>query len=148
MPYINGPILPGGPVVDVLVGAPAAKAALLHKHGFPVPNPVPVRALIDTGASLSAFAPRVFSALDLNPIDQIPVLTPSTRPDAPHVCDRFLVSLSLVAEGRACPFPDTEVMAADCWLEDEGIEALVGRDILDRCFFQYLGPDHRFTLAL
>ena len=38
-------------------------------------------------------------------------------------------------------------MSADCWHEDEGMEALIGRDILDHCFFQYLGPDRRFTLA-
>ena len=86
--------------------------------------------------------------LDLRPIDTISVLTPSTKPDSPHVCDRYLIALAVVAEGRACPFPDTFVMSADCWLESEGIETLIGRDILDECFFQYMGPERRFTLAL
>ncbi len=147
MPYLSGPILTGGPVLDVIVSVPVARVALLQRHGFAVPGPVHVRALIDTGATLSAFAPRVFAALDLRSVDRIEVLTPSTRPDAPHSFERYQVALALVAEGRSCPFPETLVMSADCWLEDEGMEALIGRDILDHCFFQYLGPDRRFTLA-
>jgi hypothetical protein len=147
MPYVTGNILPIGAVLDVLVGVPAVRAGLLRKHGFAIPTPVPVRALIDTGASLSAFTPRVFDALDLRPLDQIAVLTPSTKPDVPHIADWHQVSLSLVADGRECSFPDIHVMSADCWLESEGMEALIGRDILDRCFFQYFGLDRRFTLA-
>ena len=147
MPYLNGPIGAGGAVVDVTVSVPALRASLLQRHGFAVPEPVHIRALIDTGATLSGFAPRVFTALDLKPLDTLSVLTPSTRPDAPHPFDRFQVSLALIAEGRSCPFPDTLVIATDCWLEDEGMEGLIGRDILDRCFFQYLGLDRRFTLA-
>jgi hypothetical protein len=46
-----------------------------------------------------------------------------------------------------CPFRDFNVLATDCWHPDEGIEALIGRDILDLCFFQYMGPDRRFTVA-
>lgn len=78
MPYLSGPFTRGGAVLDVLVGVPTARAALLRRHSFPVPEPLPVRALIDTGSSVSGFAPRVFSALDLTRFDQIKVLTPST----------------------------------------------------------------------
>jgi hypothetical protein len=54
----------------------------------------------------------------------------------------------MVAGGRACPFPDTYVMSADCWLEGEGIEGLIGRDILARCNFMYFGPEGGFNLSL
>lgn len=89
----------------------------------------------------------MFRALDVTPVTKVSVLTPSTPPDAPHECDLYDVALSLVAGGSAHPFPDTRVMEADCWLPGEGIEALIGMDILGRCFFQLLGPDRRFTLA-
>jgi hypothetical protein len=89
----------------------------------------------------------VFVSLDLTPVGQVSILTPSTPSNAPPEADLFDVSLSLVAGGVTNPFPDTRVMAADCWHPDEGIEALLGRDILDRCFFRYMGPDRRFTLA-
>jgi hypothetical protein len=38
-------------------------------------------------------------------------------------------------------------MVADCWLPGEGIEALLGMDILSLCFFQLMGPERQFTLA-
>ena len=57
------------------------------------------------------------------------------------------MSLGFVAGGRHHPFPDTHVIATDCWLPDEGIEALIGRDILDQCFFQYIGIERTFTIA-
>jgi len=89
----------------------------------------------------------VFTALDITPIAKTLILTPSTPPHAPHECDLYHVSLSLVADGSAHAFPESRGMAADCWLEGEGIEALIGRDILDRCFFQYIGLERKFTLA-
>lgn len=67
MRYVSGRIEPGGAVVDVMIGVPGVRAELLRKHAFPVPEPVFVRALIDTGASLSGFAPRVFQGLDCAP---------------------------------------------------------------------------------
>ena len=148
MPYVTGPIGAGGAIVDVLFGVPRTRATLLSRAGFPVPAPVHIRALLDTGASLTGVSPRVLAALDLRPFDQMEVYTPSTPPGSPHVCDRFLVSISMVAGGRACPFPDLYVMSADCWLEGEGIEALVGRDILARCNFMYFGPEGNFNLSL
>ncbi len=147
MPYVTGPIGPGGAVVDVLIGVPGVRASLLRKSNFPVPAAVPVRALIDTGASLSGFAPRVFRALDLRPLDQIEIYTPSTRPGSPYACDRYLVGLALVAGGRSHPFPDLHVIETDCWLPDEGIEALIGRDILSRCNFWYVGIEDTFNLS-
>jgi hypothetical protein len=147
MPYLSSPIGPGGAIVDVLIGVPAVRAKLLTRNSFPVPPAVHVRALVDTGASVSGFTPRVFRELDLTPFDELAILTPSTPPDAPHRCPRYPVSLSLVAEGRSCSLPEAYVLATDCWHPGEGIEGLIGRDILDRCFFQYIGPDQRFTLS-
>jgi hypothetical protein len=57
------------------------------------------------------------------------------------------VALAIVANGTAHPFPDSLVMVADCWYEGDAYEALIGRDILDHCNFQYLGPERQFQLA-
>lgn len=147
MPYVSGALSGGWAVVDVLVGVSSTRHALLVKHSFPVPQSVHVRALLDTGASISGFAPRVFRELDLTPVSTLDVLTPSTPADAPHVSDLFDVSLALVAGGTAHALPDLRVMSADCWLPGEGIEALVGMDILCRGFFQLMGPEGQFVFA-
>ncbi|MBP3954957.1 hypothetical protein J8F10_06635 [Gemmata sp. G18] len=147
MPTVSGPIESGGAVVDVLIGVPSVRAKRLQSSGFPIPQAVHVRVLIDTGAHQSGFSPRVFQALDLRPIDRISILTPSTPPDRPHLCDVHLVALALVASGRANQFPETHVIETDCWHPAEGIEGLIGRDILARCNFWYVGVEGTFTIA-
>ena len=80
MPYLSGTIEPAGAIVDVLIGAPQFRLALLKKHSFPLPKPILVRALLDTGSFLSGFHPRVFQALDLLAFDEIEILTPRRPP--------------------------------------------------------------------
>lgn len=147
MPYLTGPIGPEGAVIDVLVGVPTVRAELLRKNNFPVPTAVPVRALVDTGASISGFAPRVFRELDLRPLDQTSIYTPSTQPGSPHPCNQYLVALAFVAGGRHHPFPETHVIETDCWPSEEGIEALIGRDILNWCNFWYVGIERTFNIS-
>ena len=136
-----------GKVALTLSKVPARRELLL-RNDFAVPSEVTVRALLDTGASVSGFSSRLFRSLDLTPVARSPVVTSSTRPDTPHECDFYDVSLAVVAGGTAVRFPDTRVMEADCWWPGEGFEALIGLDILTRCFFQLNGPEGWFTLAL
>lgn len=147
MPLVTGPILPAGPVIDVLVAVGSLRRALLDKHGLPHPEPVHVRTLIDTGSSHTLFAPRVFQLLGLGPVGNESIYTPSTAPGQPHECELFDTSLALVANGAAHPFGDRRVIGADCWEPGEGLEGLIGRDVLARCHFMYLGPEQAFTLA-
>jgi hypothetical protein len=147
MSYVTGRIDSNGAVVDVLVDVSRPRRRLLVKHNLPIPHSVHVRAQIDTGSSISGFASRVFAVLQIPAVGKILIATPSTSPDSPHRCDLYDVTLSIVANGRANPFGDTRVMESDCWLPDEGIEALIGRDILSRCYFQYVVRDETFTLA-
>lgn len=148
MPLHTGTITRHGAVIDSLIGVCAERQKLLTKHGFAVPPPVPVRALIDTGASISGCSAEVFHKLDLKPVEQLQILTPSTRIDAPHTCDLFQVSWSLVAGGAPHLFaPSLRVIVADGFHPTEGIDALIGRDILARCAFEYWGPDDRFQFS-
>lgn len=147
MPLISGRIDRHGAVVDVLVGVSGPRQRMLRRHGFPIPQPIPVRAMIDTGSFVTGFAPRVFRSLGIGSVGTLAVFTPSTSPDAPHPAEAFDVTLSVVANGAAHPFTTARVIAADCWLPDEGVEGLVGRDLLDHCGFQYWGPERTFTLA-
>ena len=148
MPLLTGAITRSGAVVDALIGVTATRRGLLTRNGFTVPQAVPVRALIDTGASISGCSPRIFQLLDIRPVQDISILTPSTRPDAPHVCGLYRVSWSLVAGGVPHTFSNSlDVILADGFHPDEGIDALIGRDILARCAFQYWGPDGSFHFS-
>ncbi len=148
MPLLFGPITRSGAVVDALIGVFRARSGLLSRHGFPVPSPVRVRAMIDPGASMSGVAPDVFRQLELTPIAQVPILTPSTTAAFPHLADEYLVSFSVLVQGTPHTFSDAlPVIVADGWNEGEDANALIGRDILERCLFSYCGPDARFYFA-
>lgn len=147
MPIVSGPLTGDWAIVDVLVSASRRRQGLLRRNGFPVPEPVHVRALLDTGSTMSGFAPRLFAALDLTPVSTVGVVTPSTPAHAPHATDLYDVSFALVANGAAHPFGDVRVTAADCWHPDEGIEALLGMDVLGRCTFQLFGRERCFACA-
>lgn len=148
MPLLTGRITRSGAVIDALVGVTATRRELLLRNGFTVPEPVAVQAPIDTGASVSGCSPIVFRQLDLRPVEDISVLTPSTSPDAPHLTGLFRVSWSLVAGGQIYPFSSwLDVILTDGFHPSEGIQALIGRDILARCAFEYWGPDSRFQFS-
>lgn len=147
MPYVSGSLSRGWAVLDVLVGVSVARRGLLVRHNFSVPQPVAVRALIDSDAPVSGFAPRVFRELDLTPVAKLGIITSSTSAFTPYDCDLFDVSLALVAGGAAHVLPDLQVMSADCWHPDEGFEALLGMDVLTRGFFQLMGPERQFVFA-
>jgi Aspartyl protease len=148
MPLHSGPITRFGAVVDCLVGVPAERRALLEKLSLPVPPDVPVRALIDTGATMSMCSADVFRRLELTAIERVPIFTTSTRSDTPHSTELFQVSWVLTAGAERHPFePSLRVLVADGFQSAERIDAIIGRDILARCGFQYWGPDGRFTLS-
>lgn len=149
MPLITDRIGPSGAVIDVLIGVDDLRRHQLTGAGRPVPPPVPVRVQLDTGASLSGLAPRVFAALGLEAVGTTAILTPSTPLHAPHQCDEFLVSLAVVAGGSAVPFIDSaRVITAEGWLPGEGVEGLIGRDVLAHGTFMYFGTEGRFQFAM
>jgi hypothetical protein len=147
MPIITGRLAPTGAMIDLLVGVSNRRAQLLRKHKMKVPDYVRLRVLIDTGATVSGFSPSTFEYLELQPVTRTGVLTPANTPGQLHQADFFDVGNYLVAGGRENQFGDFRVMAADCWLKGEGIEGLIGWDILNRCFLQCHGLERTFTLS-
>jgi hypothetical protein len=146
MPLINGRIHHSRAIVDAMIGIPNVRRRLLTKHSFPIPAPVPVRLLVDTGATLSGFHPSVFRQLDLTPYEKSAIWTPSTTPESPDYFDHYIVSLSLVADGRPWPFPDISVFESECWTETEALGGVLGMDILQQCRLEVHGPDQTFRL--
>src|SRR5580693_4041541 len=94
MPVIHGTLGDAGPIVDILVGVNETRRKLLEKHAFPIPAPVNVRALLDTGSGVTGLDTSIFGKLDLTPLGTMEILTPSTGATS-HECDRYRVSLSL-----------------------------------------------------
>jgi len=129
-----------------VVAASQPRAAALKAADEAVPTPVPIRALLDTGASCTCVDPSVLQALSLTPTGSVSVNTPSTG-TTPHIADQYDVAL-IIPPGTGAPliFQTIPVVSSEL-LTAQGFHALIGRDILDKCFFVYNGGVGLFTLA-
>src|SRR5262245_48649835 len=145
MPFVTGPLGANGAVVDLLVGVNEARREVLVRNGFPVPERVRVSAQIDTGTAPSAIDTQVLARLDLRPIASIQARTPSNT-ETPQPFDQYAVSLALRADEIEMFVRSVEVIAC-VFVPEEGIQAMLGRDVLEHCLFFYNGREKTFALA-
>lgn len=128
-----------GPFLSVSVAITAALEQALVARGNPVPNPQPMTALVDTGASTTVIQAGIAQALGLQPVGVVPTSTPSsTNVPMPLYAIRLLLPQSVVFETTALESPS---------LVGQGIQGLIGRDVLSQAVLVYLGDANQFTLA-
>jgi hypothetical protein len=103
-----------------------------------------VKGLLDTGASCSAVDPSYFRRLGLVPTGSTQIHTPSTGPS--YVTrDQYDVCL-ILGDSHAHPLIMVlPVIGSD--LASEGIDVLIGRDVLMHCLFVFVGTKGEFTLT-
>jgi len=147
MPLIGGDMTTDGAIITVLVGVSKLYRQRLTRSGQAIPKSIAVRAQIDPGSFATAFMPSVFANLGIKPIGKIAIRTPSTKPGEPSLCDQYDVEVSFVSGMDSYPFPSVRVIESGDFLQDEEVQALIGRDILDRCVFQYYGPDRQYSIS-
>lgn len=147
MPHFTLQIAPGGPILTAAVTVSEARAAALRASGKPVPDVVPIQALVDTGASCTCVDPSVLAALMLSPTGSVRINTPSTG-NQPQDADQYDVGLAIPGPPGAIPLylATVPVVAAEL-LQQHQIHALIGRDILSACVLVYNGTMGWFTLA-
>lgn len=132
-------LIPEGPVIDVLIGLPGSLMDTLRAQNRPVPSPVQVKALIDTGASSSVVQPSVIQQLGLQAIGVVGVNTPSC---ANVQCGQYHAGIFIQTIGRV------DLMSViEAPLQGQNIQCLIGRDFLQYGMLIYNGPEKQFVLA-
>jgi hypothetical protein len=146
MSILTAPLQPNGAIITVgfLVSAPRQEA--LKKAGQPVPRPVVVPCLVDTGASSTCVDPTVIQQLQIPPSGTVPIHTPSTG-GTPCVCNQFDVGVGIVMDNGEIHLPGMIIPVIESNLKDQGIQALLGRDILEQSVLIYDGRRRLLTLA-
>lgn len=144
MPQLTLNVGAQGPVLSILVGVSSPRADALRANGQPVPAPVVVQGSIDTGASCTCIDPGVLQSLNLSPTGTIPMLTPSTGA-TPHNTNQYDVSILLVHPKNVFPFHNLPIIESQ--LAVQGIQALIGRDILKECVLVYNGAMNWYTFS-
>lgn len=123
-----------------------ARAQALQQAGKPVPGLVAIRALVDTGASSTCIDPSVLTKLQLTPTGKTHMITPSTGA-TPHLADQYDVSLAIFGNANEPPLVLPTLAVTATALQHQGIDGLIGRDILTMCLLTYNGSMGQFTLA-
>lgn len=145
MPVLTSPLGPEGPVVSLLIGVSGPRATALQAAQQPVPPPVRIRALIDTGASSTCVEAGALQSLSLAPTGTTTVTTPSTGPN-PMVCNQYDVGVFVVHPAITLGVVTMPII--ECQPLGGGIQALLGRDFLALCLFVYDGQAQRFSFGL
>ena len=147
MPSFTFSLAEDGPILELSIAVGRARRYVLTRFGLPVPEPIRVRALIDTGATFSCLDVSVFNRLDISSKGTVPVLTPTTGATN-QLLNRYDVNLELFSapNQRLFLFEDFPVLEAP--LAAQGIQGLIGRDVLSRCVFIYDGNANNFSLSL
>jgi hypothetical protein len=146
MPILTLRFDQGRPVVDLYVATSAAETARLRQEGFEVPAPQTITALVDTGASKTKVATAVLvGALRMQPVGKVDEHTASTG-KVPVERNVYAVYLGVIGFANGVLAYDLPVSEAQD-LSGLGVQALLGRDVLDHCLLVYQGPERGATLA-
>lgn len=146
MPTIKGRVRAEGGLVKVAIGWSRARAARLRLALRPVPSPIEVMALLDTGAEVSCLDSKLIEELEL-PFGGAVLANVPAFPDV-TLGSVYNGSLTILhPSGRRkenLTIPNLSLLELPLGLL--GYQAIIGRDVLARCLFQYNGVRHRFTL--
>jgi hypothetical protein len=138
-------LTPLGAVVELVVGVHEARREVLQRNNLPVPPRRRVRAQIDTGTTFTAIDAQILRSLGVLLIDRVTARTSSPSGE-PQIFDQYAVSLGLDAGGVEMHL--AEVLVLECvFAPEDGIQALLGQDVLRHCLFVHNGPENTFSLA-
>ena len=147
MPVLTGRLGPEGALVELLLGWSQSGVQSLRAALRPVPSAVHLRALIDTGAELSCVDVSVIHALSL----PLHGMTPVNLPVAGGLTigAQYEAGLTIVhpSGNSALNLVISDLVMIELALGPLGYQALIGRDVLAECHFQYHGPKNRFRLS-
>lgn len=144
MPHFTIPFQAGSPRIQLYVAVSEPRRQALIAAGETIPQPLLVVALIDTGASSTAIDPVTVQALGLQPTGMMPILTPSTGA-VPVQKNTFDVSFLIPVANMTYRLPVLQVFESHLGIQ--GIQVLIGRDVLRDCLFIYDGRAGHFSLA-
>jgi predicted aspartyl protease len=131
------------PVVDLLFGPTEARVEAFREAGEPVPLPVVAAAMLDTGASETYVTRELAERVGAEPGGERTVRGLGAGPATGTVYRLRVYFGGVPAVVLASSVPAIAVER----LEEFGVEAIVGRELLSRCLLLYNGPQSTCNFA-
>ncbi len=142
MPHSSFPLDKDGMIVQAMFGLNGPDTAALVQAGQPVPRPVQVRALIDSGADATTVAPHVPQRLGLTPF--ISGTSQTASGSVPIDLYRMSLTISDPITGPILVYSDLVVAELTTALP---VDALIGLNVLRDCLLILDGPGKQFILS-
>jgi hypothetical protein len=142
MPHLTLPILPGGLLLDVVIGLPSGAIAGMQSAGTPIPPPLRLRALLDTAADLTAVAPAVAQQLGLPGAGS----TSTHTAGGLQAVQLFRASLSIPGAAGMI-FVRSDLLVMELAHPLPNAEVLIGMDVLTEGLLISDGPGRQFILG-
>jgi len=128
------------------VGISIPRQAAMTAAGQQVPSAVQGQFLIDSGATSSCVDAGLIARLGLTPTGSVSIHTPSTN-GITHSCNQYDIMLFIpgMSAGTGCLIEALGILETS--LASQGIDGLIGRDLLDRWTCIYNGSANIFTVC-
>ncbi|QDU23173.1 pepsin/retropepsin-like aspartic protease family protein [Urbifossiella limnaea] len=135
-----------GAALRVWIGLSAKEVRRLRAAGSPIPQPIDVLALVDTGAQVTCVDPDVLARLPLDHYGFTHINVPAAGGLGYAV--QYAASLTIPhPSGRVADnFHKADLPLTEVPLGPFGCDILIGRDLLVLCAFRLDGPSLTFTL--
>jgi hypothetical protein len=143
---VNGKAALSGCTIPIYLTVSKAHEDVLKSTKQPVPPPYIGTGLIDTGAMMSCIDPQVVKRLRLVPTGRMNVLTPSTGA-TPHATLKYDVSMHIF-EPKSNYMLSRAVAVAESELQPQGLDAIIGMDVLSHCLLIVDGTCGEFKLGI
>ena len=134
-------------MVVAFIGVSDARRNALIAANLPVPNPIQIQGMIDTGAGAMCVDPAVLSQLGLTPTGSTLVNTPTTGTQ-PAQANTYDISLRIPsAASQPALVHHTLPVIESSLLVAQGFHALIGISVLRGCLLTVDGQNGLFSLA-
>jgi predicted aspartyl protease len=142
VPSITGNVLSSGILVECTVGVSHPFQVAMSRAGKAIPVKQHATFIVDTGADRTTVDEQLMRALSIPSMTQTRVVTLKSGP-AGHLVDTYAASLEIKNPSDVPWTNRTLRVLGDSF---QGIDGIIGRDVLDHLHLEYNGPIRRYFL--
>jgi hypothetical protein len=146
MPHLDVPIGPNGPIIEVRLSVGPENAAKLAAAGLPIPRPISVPGLVDTGAEVTAIQLSLAEWMGV-PVWSLLETRSSVLGHEARLAAVYRIQMTFGPLEAPDPPKWRTIGAVGVSVVSPGATVLIGRDLLATCRFTYDGRKSRLMIS-